>query len=122
MYYNMIYIYMYYNMITFFVCIYISYTIFSQDWILNLCKTEAVPVPAWAADEADPFDGSMPEEVGLLGPRRPRAVENMAFPYNENYKTMEHHHRNSGFSMIFPLYNSMVIFDSYVNVYQRVYN
>ena len=30
---------------------------------------QAVPVPAWAADEADPFDGSMPEEVGLLGPK-----------------------------------------------------
>eukprot|EP00435_Cladocopium_sp_Y103_P021463 s660_g5.t1 len=28
---------------------------------------QAVPVPAWAAaGEADPFDGSMPEEVGLL--------------------------------------------------------
>lgn len=27
---------------------------------------QAVPVPAWAADEADPFDGSMPEELGLL--------------------------------------------------------
>ena len=50
-----------------------------------------MPVPAWAADEADPFDGSMPEEVGLLGPRRPRAVENMAFSYNEKYKTMENH-------------------------------
>ncbi|CAK9014818.1 unnamed protein product [Durusdinium trenchii] len=28
---------------------------------------QAMPVPTWAAaDETDPFDGSMPQEVGLL--------------------------------------------------------
>ena len=29
---------------------------------------KAVPVPPWAdPEEADPFDGSMPQEVGLYG-------------------------------------------------------